>query len=110
MRTHPGAAILGSSLGGGDPSSTRPSLLENTWLEGASAYGGQENLDISELEGAETLAGAEILGIGEVVVGISAMYNPPPPPKPKGGTPGDISPPSPTTHIKNQGGVTQDFG
>ena len=54
-RTHPGAAGINSFLGGGDPSPTRPSFLVSasidsssitwkSWLDGGSAYGGQEKL------------------------------------------------------------------
>ena len=41
VRNHPGAAVLDSSLGGGDFSPTRLSSLVETWLEGESAYRGQ---------------------------------------------------------------------
>ena len=61
--THSGATALDPSLGGGDPSPTRPSLLVDTWLNGASTYGGQVHLDISALAGEETLAGADTLGV-----------------------------------------------
>ena len=84
--THPRAAGLNQSPGGGDPSPTCPLSLVKTWLDGTSAYGGQEILDISALAVTETLAGAETLGFrdvvegaGEVVGGFGALENPSPP-------------------------------
>ena len=61
-RTHLGAVVVDSSLGGGDPSPTRPSSLGDNWMDGESAYGDQEHSDFSILAGAKTLAGAETLG------------------------------------------------
>ena len=69
-RTNPGAAVLDSSLGGYGPSPTIPSPLVETWIYIGRAYGGQENSDISALEGAETLSGAENLGVGDVDGGV----------------------------------------
>ena len=65
VRDHLEAAVLDSSPGGGDPSPTRPSSLvgaaidlspvtQKTWLDGGSAYGGQDTLDLSALVGANT--------------------------------------------------------
>ena len=65
-RTHPGAAGSDSFLGGGNPlPPTQLPLLvdapidlfpvtQNTWLDGGSAYRGQDTLAISALTGAET--------------------------------------------------------
>ena len=91
-RTHPGAAVLYSSMEGGDPSPTKsPSLVgvpmdllpvtQKNWLDRGRAYGGQETLDISALAGADTEMEA-VGGVREAFRGIGATENPSPPPDP----------------------------
>ena len=69
-RTHPGAAVVDSSLGGGYTSPTRPSLLGETWRDRESSHRGQEHSDFSAWAGAETLAEAAILGSGDIGRGV----------------------------------------
>ena len=87
-RTHPGAAVIDSFLGGGDPSPTQPSSLvgvrldsspvpQKSWIDGGSAYGGQNKIDLS------ILAGVEHFFAGRAVVGgVGATENPTPPSPP----------------------------